>query len=73
MHKLLKFVKPGEETVLLHIPQSMKGKLIEITMAEKAPDDDTDLDPESSEHMAHKEIELQIIDKMQSQLSVWDI
>ncbi|MBC8047898.1 MAG: hypothetical protein H7Y00_13960 [Fimbriimonadaceae bacterium] len=73
MYRQLRFIKPDEETMLLSIPVELKGKLIEISIAEKRDDVDVLLEDDSSVLMINEKIEMQMLDKMRNQLYVWDI
>ena len=73
MFKFFQFIKSEQEYIHIEIPKDLKGKLVEITIQEKAPDPDTHLDKTDEETMAQKEAELKMMDKVRNQLNVWDI
>ncbi len=73
MFKLFQFIKADQDIIHIEVPKDLRGKLVQITLQEKAPDPDTHLDLSDEETMAHKEAELKLMDKVRNQLNVWDI
>ena len=72
MFKFFQFIKPEQDTISVEVPKNLKGKLVEITIQEKAPDPDTHLDESDEQKMAQKEAELKLLDKVRNQMNVWD-
>ena len=73
MFKIFQFIKAEQDIIHIEVPKHLRGKLVEITLQEKAPDPDTHLNESDEEKMAHKEAELKMMDKVRNQLNVWDI
>ncbi len=57
----------------LEIPKALKGKYIEITISERNAEEASNLNNEDFPVMMGKEIEMQMLDKVRNQLSVWDM
>lgn len=73
MHKIFRFVRTDEEYIVLKVPASLKGKLAEIIISEKAPDSDTIISADESLQMEQKQNELQLMDKIRNQINFWDM
>lgn len=73
MFRFFQFVRPEQEVIQVEVPKHLKGKLVEIILQEKAPDPDTQLNPDEEQQMAQKQAELKLMDDMRNQLNVWDI
>lgn len=73
MIRLFRFVRPQEDFVVIKVPSDMKGKLVEIIIAEKAPDKDTVINAEDTLMMETKEDELKVMDKIRNQINFWDM
>ncbi|MBK6731675.1 MAG: hypothetical protein IPG60_12220 [Bacteroidetes bacterium] len=73
MIRLFRFVRPQEDFVVIKVPSEIKGKLVEIIITEKAPDNDTVINAEDTLMMETKEDELKVMDKIRNQINFWDM
>jgi hypothetical protein len=64
---------PGEEHIVITVPKELRGKFVEIEIHETPVNAERNPFNDNPEQAAQKEIELQMLDKMRNQLSVWDI
>lgn len=71
--RLFHFIRNDEETLQIRVPQHLKGKHIQITLEECAPEDSQFLDPSDHDGLKQKEEALLLLDKLRNQIDVWDI
>lgn len=72
MYSISRFIRPDDENIIIQIPKELRGKFVEIELVENNGKVSSVSAAEKKE-TAHAELELQMLDKMRNQLSVWDI
>lgn len=73
MFRLFRFIRQEEDYIVIKVPKEIRGKLVEILISEKAPDDDTVISPDENSLMETKEAELKVLDKIRNQINFWDM
>jgi hypothetical protein len=71
--RIFRFTDKNEDFIRVPLPRSLKGKFIEISINEKAPDEGAVIESSDNRRLKEKEDELMILDKLRNQLEVWDI
>ena len=71
--RIFRFTERDEDFIKIPLPRSLKGKYIEISINEKAPEEGAVMLPSDNQMLKEKEDELILLDKLRNQLEVWDI
>jgi len=73
MFRIFQFVKKEQEFIHIPLPPSLRGRLVEIVIQEKAPEPGTELDENAEKQLEHQAEELRALDKLRNQLTGWDM
>ncbi|HCK22683.1 MAG TPA: hypothetical protein DHW15_11140 [Bacteroidetes bacterium] len=71
--RIFRFIEKNEDFIKVPLPRSLKGKFVQITIEERAPEDGVAISLADNEQLKQKEDELILLDKLRNQLDVWDI
>ena len=73
MLRIFRFIRPQEDYLVIKVPKEIQGKLVEIIVTEKAPDNDAVINEEDNAMMETKQAELKVMDKIRNQINFWDM